>query len=288
MINNVKQEAKNVLHRTLIFGLLLFVLFAKTTHADTKGNELPAHCRDLSKYGLPSTNVRLLCKSKFLVGYSDETKTPIWTIERLGSARIPVSTGRETQAFEEDAEIPSHHRATLQDYVGNGFDRGHLVAAGNYIDDPKAYRETFMLSNVAPQIGPGFNRGIWRTLEEEIRNLAQCTDELFVYTALVFPDSVVPRPTIGKSQINIPSGFIKVLFLPEQRKAISFYAENRRHTSTNIGTLLSSVDRVEIISRFQFLATLPPLVEKDIESFAPKIPWSIVKETGRCSIRTNH
>ena len=283
----MKLEAKNALRITFIFLLLTEALINTQIHAQSKDIELTAHCLDLSKYGLPSRNVRLLCKSRFLVGYSDETKTPLWTIERMSRLRVPVSNSRKTSFFGEDAEIPENFRATLQDYVGSGFDRGHLAAAGNYVDDPRAFQETFLLSNIAPQIGVGFNRGIWRLLEEEIRNLAQCTDELFVFTALVFPEAGVQRSTIGNSHINIPSAFIKILYLPEQQKAISFYAENRPHSSSNIASLLRSVDSIEKRSSYEFFTSLPIAVEKNIEARVPTSPWGIAQQHGRCEIQTN-
>lgn len=284
----MKLKATKTFRTNFIFALLLFAVIGTTvTTAATKDNELSPLCRDLAQHGLPSPNVRLLCKTRFLIGYSDETKTPLWTIERLGRSRIPISTGRESQQFKEDFDVPTEFRASLPDYVSSGFDRGHLVAAGNYVDDPNAYRETFLLSNVAPQVGPGFNRGIWRSLEEEIRNLAQCTDELIVYTALVFPEIRPSRTTIGKSRVNVPSGFIKVLYLPREKKLMGFYAENRKHDSTAVSPLLRSVDKIETLSSYDFLSMLPDPVEKDLESFRPTSLWVVLKQRNQCSITMN-
>ena len=33
----------------------------------------------------------------------------------------------------------------------------------------EAMSESFFMSNLAPQIGPGFNRGIWKALERRMR-----------------------------------------------------------------------------------------------------------------------
>lgn len=287
MIINIELNKTKYMRIRLILILLLAALSTETTAGGIEVIELSPLCRDLARYGLPSSNARLLCKSKFLVGYSDDSKTPLWTIERLGRSRIPISKGREIRSFEVDTDIPEQFRASLIDYVGSGFDRGHLVAAGNYVNDPKAYRETYLLSNVAPQIGIGFNRGIWRLLEEEIRNLAQCTNELFVYTALVLPTPGASRLAIGRNRIGIPVAFIKVLYLPEQRKAISFFAENRAHRSANITSLLRSVDTVEAISSFDFLEALPTSIETVIEDFTPAAPWSITRKNNHCLIQTN-
>jgi DNA/RNA endonuclease G (NUC1) len=50
-----------------------------------------------------------------------------------------------------------------EDYTNTGYDRGHLV--------PNADLgvSTYYISNVVPMV-PGFNRGIWKTSEQEIRD----------------------------------------------------------------------------------------------------------------------
>ena len=59
--------------------------------------------------------------------------------------------------------------AELKDYKGSGYDRGHLCPAGDMSFDSIAMRESFLMSNMSPQL-PGFNRGIWNSLEQKIRN----------------------------------------------------------------------------------------------------------------------
>ena len=45
-----------------------------------------------------------------------------------------------------------YFRATRGDYKGSGYDRGHLAAASNHRYSQKAMDQTFMLSNVSPQV----------------------------------------------------------------------------------------------------------------------------------------
>lgn len=283
----MKLEVMNIRRVGFILALLYIALSNTTIAAAEKVIKLPQRCRDVAQYGLPSSNVRLLCKTRFLIGYSDETKTPLWTIERLGRSRIPISTGHEIRRFEEDFDIPAEFRASLSDYVNSGFDRGHLVAAGNYVDDLNAFRETFLLSNVAPQVGPGFNRGIWRALEEEIRNLAQCTDELIIYTALVFPTSREPRRAIGKGRIGVPSAFVKVAYLPQARSVLTFYAENREHVADVVDSLLVTVNDIELVTGYDFFKHLPPNVEKELEAAKAQRIWSILRQGDKCTVVTN-
>ena len=50
----------------------------------------------------------------------------------------------------------------------SGFDRGHLAAAGNHRASLEDCQETFYYSNMAPQVGEGFNRGAWNSLEKMV------------------------------------------------------------------------------------------------------------------------
>ncbi|SPJ31799.1 unnamed protein product [Candidatus Protochlamydia amoebophila UWE25] len=46
-------------------------------------------------------------------------------------------------AFKEDEKIPLHLRATLADYKGSGFDRGHMAPATNHRSTFDIMEDTF-------------------------------------------------------------------------------------------------------------------------------------------------
>jgi endonuclease G len=55
------------------------------------------------------------------------------------------------------------------DYEKSGYDRGHLAPAADMGFSKITMAESFYYSNMSPQV-PGFNRGIWKQLEEQTRN----------------------------------------------------------------------------------------------------------------------
>lgn len=65
---------------------------------------------------------------------------------------------RSNSTFKEDDSIPAQFRARLNDYFKSGFDRGHMVAAADVKNSQVSMDETFYLTNIAPQVGEGFNR----------------------------------------------------------------------------------------------------------------------------------
>lgn len=77
-------------------------------------------------------------------------------------------------------------RSTNQDYKRSGYDRGHLAAAGNHRVCQEHVDETFYLTNIAPQVGPGFNRDAWNDLEKYVRKLARIHNNVYVCTGPLF------------------------------------------------------------------------------------------------------
>lgn len=55
--------------------------------------------------------------------------------------------------------------STLALFPPVGTDRGHMVPAADAKQSQQAMSETFLLSNIAPQVGDGFNRHYWAYLE---------------------------------------------------------------------------------------------------------------------------
>jgi endonuclease G len=81
-------------------------------------------------------------------------------------------SAKRSNRFYENPDLPKRLRASLEDYKNRGYDRGHIAAAGNHKSDQTEMDETFLLSNMCPQVGKGFNRGAWKKLEERVRIVA--------------------------------------------------------------------------------------------------------------------
>ena len=101
----------------------------------------------------------------YSVCYSQRFKQAEWTIHLLTEKSIRGQQ-RRTDDFRPDhrAFPVVSHRA----FSGSGFDRGHLVPAADMKLNKKAMSETFYMTNMSPQT-PGFNRGIWKSLEYGFR-----------------------------------------------------------------------------------------------------------------------
>jgi endonuclease G len=116
--------------------------------------------------------------------------------------------------------------ATLKDYKGSGYDRGHLKPAGDEPCDSVQMSETFYMSNISPQV-PSFNRGIWKKLENYVRAVTLTSDSVVVITGGVLKGSI---KTIGDSDVTVPRFYYKVIYIYKDgnRDILSFLLKNEK------------------------------------------------------------
>lgn len=150
--------------------------------------------------------------------------------------------------------------ANDNDYRGSGYDRGHLVPAGDMVFNDTAMRESFYYSNVSPQV-PAFNRGIWKRLEDNVRKYAQNIGMIYVVTGPVLEDSL---PTIGESNVSVPNHFYKAIlvFNDTLQEGIAFLMPNERGEHQSLYRYAMTIESLEArtgLNFFPFLGRRSPI-----------------------------
>lgn len=105
----------------------------------------------ITRFGLPGFT-QLKNRQSHMLSYDPRLRGPAWVLEQLNGERIHGTADRRNSDFKEDESVHPYHRATNADYRKSGFDRGHLAAAANHKWSQQAMDETFILSNVYPQV----------------------------------------------------------------------------------------------------------------------------------------
>lgn len=113
-----------------------------------------------------------------------------------------------TDDFRADPAV-STGSASLDDYKGSGYDRGHLCPAADMALNKTSMSESFFLSNMSPQVA-GFNRGKWSSVEDQVRKWTLEFDGLDVATGPIFKDNL---GTIGTDKVTVPGYYYKVLYV---------------------------------------------------------------------------
>lgn len=180
-------------------------LIQPAEHHFTQETALPGH--PISSF--------IIHRPAYSVGYDAQHRNPKWVFEHLTSESMKGDADRSHSVFKEDESFPQHLRATLSDYRGSGFDRGHQAAAANHKSSMEAMADTFYLSNMCPQ-NPQCNRGHWAQLEKHVRDLTHDYQNIFVITGplyLPYTESdgkrYVKYQVLGKNDVAVPTHFLK-------------------------------------------------------------------------------
>lgn len=205
--------------------------------------------------GYPATRNTdtILSYSGFDLGYNETYEQASWVVYVLTREEVETVIAERTDHFRPDTSLRSGS-ADLEDYRGSGYDRGHLAPAGDMRWSRTAMEESFLLSNMSPQ-QPGFNRGIWRRMEVQIRKWAVEKDSVYVITGPVLdPVSGV----IGKNQVGIPPFYFKVVvdLSPPDFSMMAFLIPHHA-SDRELSDFAITVDSLENITGYDFFAQAP-------------------------------
>lgn len=244
-----------------VFALWLSALAAQA--ADWAACEAMLRWTGAPAYRGETPDHDLLCRKGYVLAHNAERKVADWVLEELTHERLTGPATRESGRFRQDPDI-GERGASPKDYARTGYDRGHLAPAANMRWDDGAMAESFYMTNMAPQVGIGFNRGIWKTLEERVRDWAGSRDRLIVITGPIYGD----RPkTIGQEKdVAVPEAFYKIAYDPERKRAIAFLLLNKSAPSNALPEHIVTVREIEERTGLDFLATLSKRDQNRIET----------------------
>lgn len=192
--------------------VLLFSLACLSANAQSQSDPLDVkECAAMVPFGQPigaKTSTTLICRKAYFLEHDNNAKIPQWVAYVLTPEH---STGCEKRlsAFKSDRSLPADKRSEVKDYSKSGYDMGHVANSADMSWDPEVARESFILSNMTPQL-PGFNRGIWKKLEDQTRAWSvNRSSNILIYAGPIY--NRVQDKTIGANMVTVPSGFYKIL-----------------------------------------------------------------------------
>jgi len=215
-----------------------------------------------------STTNQIIEHTYFILSYSERNEQAEWVAYELTKSRVYGEVSR-TDNFREDPLVKTGS-ATLNDYKGSGYDRGHLAPAGDMKFSKTAMSESFYMSNMSPQI-PGFNRGIWKKLEGQVRIWAVENEHIYIVTGGILSSKI---GSIGNS-VTIPKYYYKVILDYKEPgiKAIALILPNEKGTK-QLDEYVVTIDRVENLTGIDFFPALPDDLENKLEADSDPSKWS--------------
>ena len=221
--------------------------------------------------GVPGPCTQIVNREGYALGYNEKYEQPLWVTYRLTKEEVLSRKSSRLNDFFEDAEIKTGS-ATIADYLGSGYDRGHLAPAGDMHWSDRTMLQSFAMSNMSPQ-HPSFNRGIWSRLERAVRRFAYSEGSVFVVTGPVFVDDE-DAVTIGPNKVRVPEFFYKVIYdETPPHKMIGFIVPNKA-SQKHVKSYALTVAEVEEATGLKFFTKLPEAEQKRLKSEVNINAWS--------------
>jgi DNA/RNA endonuclease G (NUC1) len=263
----------------------------------------PKSCSGIwSEIGLPTSTVTneedntSVCHDGYITGHNNRTKTPDWVIERLTSDLVKKLFDRPGVKFRPDPALEGKPRAVPADYEKSGYAIGHQAPSADFTSREQFMRDTFFFSNAVPQVGIGFNTGVWSGLERLVRALVEQRSPLFVITGPVYQQrkaiqvtrwsdacrneitlapldnqSICPARNENANAkcdagVAVPAALYKIIYDPGQGGRVNAYLlPNVNHipwkrsekTLEYLKRYQVAVSTVEELTGYQFLTALP-------------------------------
>lgn len=217
---------------------------------------------------LPKSEGEIIKHKYYTFSYNEDHEQANWVHYKLDPNFLKGTTPR-INSFRPDPYV-STKSAELSDYKGSGYDRGHLAPAGDMKYSRESMIESFYMSNMSPQ-NPSFNRGVWRRLEETIREWGK-TSKIFISTAGVL--NIENLGSIGGNKVTIPSKYYKVIYSPKKKSMVGFLLSNRGSLS-ELKSFVVSIDSIESITGIDFFHELPDEIENELESKINLEHWEL-------------
>ncbi|MCK3686388.1 DNA/RNA non-specific endonuclease [Maribellus sp. YY47] len=216
----------------------------------------------------PKSSGEIVKHNSYSLAYSEQHEQALWVLYHLKPEMVTGAADRSDD-FRPDPKV-STQSASLEDYKGSGYDRGHLCPAADMKQSSTAMSETFFLSNMSPQV-PGFNRGIWKNLEETVRKWSLEENGIWVVTGAIFKDN---KGAIGKNKVTVPGYYYKVIYdYTGEEKMIALILPNSEREK-QLSDYVVSVDLVEELTGVDFFPQLDDSTEEKLESHSDPGKWS--------------
>ena len=172
--------------------------------------------------------------------------------------------------FREDSALPAACRSTLDDYRGSGYSRGHLCPSGDRLCSKEQNSQTFLLSNMQPQL-QSHNGGVWANLEGKVRRWGERFDTLYVVkAATIDKDNIMTRTPSG---LIVPRYFYMALLgytkATNSYQAIGIWSPHAGGSTTEY----ISVSELEKRTGIDFFCNLPDAIEQKVESSFDQKYW---------------
>lgn len=228
--------------------------------------EVKFDCGEHTRFGIPHQSDQLICHAGYALGYDYANRIPDWVSYAISNTSANGNNvGRGS--FRVDKSIPAKYRSSNTDYAKSGYDRGHLAPSGSIDYSRAANDDTFLYSNMTPQL-PEFNRdmqgmtGVWGRIERFERAWVKERQHLVIVAGAIVGTT---EHDIGRG-VEVPTQFFKVIFDPAEHDAIAFLMPQDLNTGDDWQKYLVSIDDIEALTGWNLFAKVDEDIQHSMEA----------------------
>ncbi len=219
----------------------------------------------------------LMMKIQYALSYNNDREIPNWTSWHLDSTWRGSAPRQDD--FRNDTTLPQgFHQVQGTDYVGSGFDRGHMCPSADRTSTIADNSATFLMTNMVPQ-APGNNQGPWAALENYLRTFLP-GNELFIISggtgmggtgssgsASMLASGVTVPAVTWKVALILPVGDNDVSRVDGNTRTIAVIMPNNDNIRPDQWQkYLATVDQVEALSTYDFYSNVPASIQDVFEA----------------------
>jgi endonuclease G len=225
--------------------------------------------------------LKFLKNKGYLAAYDENRRNPAWVAYRVFEPKF--QSGKRPEKFEPDPRTRAKVSAAA--YTNSGYDRGHMAPnhAIAVCYGAEAQRETFLMSNVAPQLH-GLNGAFWESMEARVINRhTRRFGQVWVICGPVY-DEGGDHAKLG-SGVTVPDAFFLIIATHENSPGgaanaaglvrMQAYMVPHRNIPAreDPAKFLVSVREIESRTGLDFFPLFPGETQAALESEAAKRAW---------------
>lgn len=215
----------------------------------------------------PTSDGQALTNASYLVDFDVQSGVAFWVHYALTAQECMGAVPRK-DAFRPDDRVAGS--PTASSYASSGYDRGHLKPAADSRSSAAEMRNSFLMTNMAPQ-SPNLNRGIWKKLEEGVRTWGLAYGEVHVTCG---PSDLTDHTL--SSGVRVPSAFWKVVLRTSpDTTCLAFRFPNANKVPGALEDYLVTVDELEAELGMDLFPSLPDAIERRVEAVSSKTTWPL-------------
>ena len=164
----------------------------------------------------------ILDKNYYEICYDYKYKGALFVSYSLNGKKIYENNIGERDKFYIEDYIQQKYRSSPDDYIGSGYDKGHLASDASFDYTLDALHSVYSMANIVPQY-PEVNRELWIDTEYYERQKAREFGSVDVMIGVVYSENPMQ---IGENTISVPSAFYKAIVNKEKSFKECYYYEN--------------------------------------------------------------